>query len=323
MLYFIPMALLALSSLTSLRPHLRRPGFWSFLFVGLLFLVPNLLWNIEHAWVSVAHTRDNAKLGGQLFNVAKLGEFFGAQFAVFGPVLFAVLLGLSCTALKTSASGTRQRLLLLFSLPYLAFYLALSFVSRAHANWAAPTYVAGTILVVAWLVETAGRRRWLIASLVLHVAATAALMTYPRSIEALGIEPGKRNDPFWRQRGQRQFGTAVAALLAERPESRLLCDDRETIASLVYYARPQPFNAVKWDADGVPNDHFELVGQADDWVGKDFLLVTEFGTEKRYAKYFESITYVTDIRIPVHADLTLAYRVYDLRHFKGYGRARG
>ena len=313
---------MTITTIPALRPHLRRVGVWSFFGVGLLLLAPNLLWNMEHSWVTITHTKDNAKLGGSLFHLDHLWSFFSTQFAVFGPVLFAVLLGAGLFRRGDQRLDPRLKLLQCFSLPYLGFYLALSFVSGAHANWAAPAYVAATILVVAWLLESTRRHRWLVGSLVFHIAGSAALMTYPWSVHALSLELDKRKDLFWRQRGQRLFGEAVANLLSAEPHTHLLCDDRKVIAPLIYYVRPHPFDALKWDPDGVAHDHYELVSRPEERLGEDFLLVTELGAEKRYAPYFERVSFVTTIRVPVYSSMELSYRVYRLHNFKGYGNAK-
>jgi 4-amino-4-deoxy-L-arabinose transferase-like glycosyltransferase len=56
-------------------------------------LAPNLAWNVTHGFQTLHHTAANAAWGGsRLFNIAELGQFLATQFAVFGPVPFAVLL---------------------------------------------------------------------------------------------------------------------------------------------------------------------------------------------------------------------------------------
>src|SRR5260370_3465329 len=60
--------------------------------LALLLYSPNFWWNWCNGFVSYLHTGDNAALGGPLFHPNEFGEFFGSQFAVFGPLLFAGLL---------------------------------------------------------------------------------------------------------------------------------------------------------------------------------------------------------------------------------------
>ncbi|MGL4281409.1 MAG: ArnT family glycosyltransferase, partial [Albidovulum sp.] len=60
-------------------------------------VAPNVIWNLTHDLATVEHTMDNVGWvrGGSAFaglNPAGLAEFFFAQFAVFGPILFGALL---------------------------------------------------------------------------------------------------------------------------------------------------------------------------------------------------------------------------------------
>src|SRR6516164_1984392 len=74
-----------------LRPLLAAAG------VALLLYSPNFWWNWSNGFVSYLHTRDNAALSGRLFHPGAFIEFLGAQFGVFGPLLFAGLLLLTAT----------------------------------------------------------------------------------------------------------------------------------------------------------------------------------------------------------------------------------
>ena len=59
---------------------------------GMLVVSPNLYWNLANGFATFGHTADNAKWSGSLVHPLKALEFFGAQFGVFGPVLFGALL---------------------------------------------------------------------------------------------------------------------------------------------------------------------------------------------------------------------------------------
>ena len=60
--------------------------------LALVIYAPNFVWNWQNGFVSYHHTEANAALGGPLFHPANFFAFFGSQFGVFGPVLFAALL---------------------------------------------------------------------------------------------------------------------------------------------------------------------------------------------------------------------------------------
>ena len=74
--------------------HLGR-GRWRGVVAGVARLVvtsPNLYWNLAKGFATIGHTADNAKWSGSLVHPLKALEFLGAQFGVFGPVLFGALL---------------------------------------------------------------------------------------------------------------------------------------------------------------------------------------------------------------------------------------
>ena len=67
---------------------------WLALAIAGLLFVPNLVWNAQHAFATFTHTAEISGLEQPTFSFAKLGEFAGGQFLVFGPLTFAGLLAL-------------------------------------------------------------------------------------------------------------------------------------------------------------------------------------------------------------------------------------
>src|SRR5204863_3423661 len=117
--------------------------------------------------------------------------------------------------------------------------------SRAQPNWAAPTYVSAIILVVAWGLRE-GWRRVILFSVVLNFVAAVLLFGGRDALAAAGVEIPARYDPLHRLRGWHRLGDEVGAALAAHPGLKLLADDRELLAALIYYVRPHPFDAVHW-----------------------------------------------------------------------------
>src|SRR5262249_58077149 len=97
------------------------------------------------------------------FRWSGAGDFLGAQFAVMGPMVFAAFLWI--VARHLGASVTREdKLMLAFAIPPLLLITALSFVRGANGNWAAPSVVSMTVLVVAWWLRH-GWKHWLRATI--------------------------------------------------------------------------------------------------------------------------------------------------------------
>lgn len=281
--------------------------------VALLFYAPNFLWNAAHGFVSYLHTRDNANLAGPLFHPDELVEFVGSQFAVFGPLLFLALLIILA---RPPIRDDRVRLLLCFTVPTLAIITVQSLLSRANANWAAPAYVAATVLVAAWCVQR--QREWLLAaSLVLHLAMAAVLYNYDAAARWGGLAGTARYDLMKRVRGWDEVGRQVSAILARHPGATLLADERKVLATLLYYVRPHPFDAVKWNPSGRIKDHYDLTTDIRRAAG-DLILVTEEPNVDHVARSFATVEPLAHVVVPIHADYARDLRVYRLSGFKGY-----
>ena len=284
--------------------------------VGLLLYSPNFWWNWSNGFVSYIHVKDNAGIDEPLFHPDAFLEFFGAQFAVFGPLLFAGLIVLANS--PRTLAEPRARLLAAFALPTLAMMLVVSFLSRANANWAAPAFVSATVLVIAWALKR-GWRSLVVLSIALHLVSVAVLFTGRDALAALGIEMPGKYDPLSRLRGWRELGSIVGAALAQHPGLTLFADDRETLAALIYYVHPHPFDAVKWKLkSGLPKDQWELANGLPQHRGGNFLLVSAHNLIPEMRPSFTSIDRLEPVAIPIGPSDSRSYTLYLARGFKRY-----
>ncbi|MGH7109458.1 MAG: ArnT family glycosyltransferase [Stellaceae bacterium] len=285
--------------------------------LGLAFAIyaPNLAWNWQHGFVSYLHTRDNPDLAGPLYHPRALMQFFASQFAVFGPLFFAALVALPANA--RFLAEPRARLLAGFALPTLVIMLVLSFLSRAHANWAAPAYVSAVVLVVRWLFES-GWRRFVPLAVALHLVAAVAAFATPAAFAALGRPLPAKYDALHRLRGWRTLGREVGAVLAKHPGFHLLADDREVLAALIYYVRPHPFDAAKWDIRRRPTDQWDLTNSLSKYRGDSFLLVSQHDLVGEMRPSFAAIERIGALTIPIGPGMARHFTLYLARDFKGY-----
>jgi 4-amino-4-deoxy-L-arabinose transferase-like glycosyltransferase len=295
---------------------LRRTGPWLAAALALAALAPNLAWNIGHGFATVRHVGENANLAaGPSFNPLTAAEFVGAQFGVFGPVLFAALLWV--LARRDTWRDPRTRLLALFVVPLGAVMVTQSFLSRANANWAAPVYAAGTILVVHWALAF-GRPLLVRASVALHLAAAVLLFAGPPALAAAGIELPRRADPWMRLRGWDVLGQAVARAAAPHADARFLFEQRRDMATLIYYVRPHPLDALMWEPDGIARNEFELTAALTPETTGPFLFVTRRLEAPDVTARFAHAERVARITVPTHRDAALTYTVWRLDGFRGY-----
>src|SRR6266852_944234 len=315
MLYWLLSALGFVIFTPGERRHLR-PLLVAAAIAGLLYL-PNLWWNWSHGFVSYLHVRDNAALSARLLHPAAFLEFLGSQFGVIGPLFFAALILI--VARPRALADPRARLLAAFALPTLVLMLALSLLSRAEPNWAAPAYISAIVLVVASALEQ-GWRRWVGVSVALNLAGAVALFGTADALAAIGVAVPAKYDPLHRLRGWRELGQSVGNLLATHPGLTLLADDRELLAALIYYVRPHPLGAVEWNPIPGITDQWRLVNNIGTHPGEDFLAVTTHGLGELMQPDFAELTPLTTIATHSGPGGGTVYTVYIARGFKGDGR---
>src|SRR5262249_48202856 len=201
MAYWILSALGYVLAFRAERRHLGR--LLAAIGIALLLYSPNFWWNWSNGFVSYLHVKDNAGIDEPLFHPDAFLEFFGSHFPLFAPFFSAGLLVLAASS--RPLAEPRARLLATFALPTLAMMLAVSLLSRANANWAAPAFVSATILVVAWALDR-GWRNLVIFSIALHLTVVAALLSGSDALAAFGTELPAEYDALSRLRGWRALG---------------------------------------------------------------------------------------------------------------------
>ena len=294
------------------RRHLR--GLLFALAIGMLIATPNLWWNANHGFVSILHVRDNAQLGGRLFHPAAFARFVISQFGVFGPIMLTGLIVLGVRPFRLS--GERAQLLAAFTWPTLLVALFVSLLSRAEPNWAAPAYVSAVVLVTSAFLSR-GWRRTLVLSVALHLAVAVAVFGGSEVLAASGIAVPAQYDPLHRLRGWRTLGGQVAETLAAHPGLKLMADDRELLAALIYYVSPHPFDAVEWEPVPGISDQWRLENSESLHRGENFLAVTEHGLFTQMQPQFAELTLLKTIEIHTGPGGGKTYTLYIARGYRG------
>lgn len=185
--------------------------------IAAIILAPNLFWNAAHGWATVNHTAANADWRHGALHWREIAEFVGAQFGVFGPVLFLGLI-LRLAQLRRRPADDPERFLMAFAVPVLMVMILQSGISRAHANWAAVSYVSATILVAGWFDRFASR--WPLRLALLTDVGAFALFTLIFS-GAIAVSLPKSLDIFHQMRGWQRLAEMSWRRMSSMPEEQL------------------------------------------------------------------------------------------------------
>jgi 4-amino-4-deoxy-L-arabinose transferase-like glycosyltransferase len=315
MLFFVPCVALAAIMDHDVRRLLvsRRAAAAGLL--ALIIVSPNIAWNVANGFVSYRHTVTNMNLGADLFHPAEVAEFIGAQIGVFGPILFA---GVAVAALKLSSQ--RDKLLACFSLPIILVIAVQALLSRANANWAATAYIAATVWVCAWALETQ-RKTWLWTAAGLHVFAMAVLYNYDSLAERLDVTLTRKTDPLLQARGWNRVGNWSSGLQADNSELPFLFDDRRVMAEVIYYTRPHPADAQMWAPNAQPNNHFEMTSRLKEMTGGDFIYVTRRPEGSPVLPAFDEARPLGRWRTTAYPGHDITLNAFLVRGFRGYSDA--
>lgn len=319
MAYFVLCALIYAVAVPQNRWFLSDARFWAAIAIALAMIAPNLIWNLQNSFATFSHTADNAKWSGSLGNPIKALEFFGAQFGVFGPILFGALIVICWRAWQ---EGLRDgdALLLCFAIPVILIVTAQAFISRAHANWAAVSYVAATVLVTATMIRNLDWG-WFRASLGLHVVLGALLIA--GTTMAGGFKLPNGVDPFARTLGWKASAQAVRQVIADEGKAGhapavVLADGRALAAELIFYLRKSKVHVVTWRGRRAPKDHYQLVRPYAMSAQEPALLVS-LGREvpEPIASRFAQVEKVGEKMIQPGLGRKRILSFYRLRGFKG------
>jgi hypothetical protein len=281
--------------------------------IGLAVIAPNLAWNAAHGWATVGHTAANANWGEGGVHAYEVLMFAGAQFGVFGPILLVALI-VRIALWRKDPPIAAERFLLAFTVPVLVLMILQSGASRAHANWAAVSYVAGTVLAVGWL-DRIERSLWLRVSLILQVAFFAAFTILFADPDTLRL--GKTLNIFHQMQGWRRLSQIIERhVYTLQPDISVAADDREVMAELDYYLRPRPFPLVIAVGNGPPGNQYELEDAVTAETGKHVLLIARTPDRHDVLDRFAGHKLLEEWAVSAGPGRLRKYYVYDLTGFQ-------
>jgi len=261
MLFFLPaLALCLVFDRPSRKGLVNLKGAAAAIIAGLLIL-PNVIWNINHDFATLSHTADNANLGKSIpFHPLEMLSFLRDQFGVFGPVSFAVYMAALVAGLS-GRLGEKAKWLALFGASPLLIIAFQGLLSRANANWAVTSYIAGALLTAHAGVTYWPRARRLIAMGLAVQSFIAAILlgalTLPMLVNDLGLANSVKR--------LREWPATVSYLeqvIAKGHEGNafesVATDKRIIFYDLKYYGLEETLPLRMWMLQASPQNHAEL-----------------------------------------------------------------
>jgi 4-amino-4-deoxy-L-arabinose transferase-like glycosyltransferase len=314
MLYFALGAIIAAILVPRIRGLVFGPKGATILAIGILLLLPNVMWNAAHGFPTVAHTESNANWGHARYSLFNTASFLAGQFGVLGPILFAgLLLALWRLWLGPQRPRDTELVLAAFCAPALTLITIQSFISEANANWAATAYVAAVPLAVAALLGLwRGCALW--ASFIIDGLAMVLLwvvLLSPAFADHIGL-----GNAFKREEGWSVLGKAIVAQAHAVPYDDIVAANRSIMAETLYYARGQSTPMKMWDRDRHDDDHFQMTMRLAP-SAKHYLLVIIPEEAADVLATFDSVAPITTIDAPLGKHRTRTTLLYDAHGYHG------
>src|SRR5215471_10452739 len=129
-------ALVVLALVPRLRREFKRSGVYLLIAMFVVCTIPPIVWNEQHAWITLAHLRSRGNLEhGFGFHPVEVLSFLGQHFLVYSPLLFLALAWGVIASWRRINQQFKVLFLMWFGLPVFVFYLLLSINKSAAPNW--------------------------------------------------------------------------------------------------------------------------------------------------------------------------------------------
>lgn len=211
--------------------------------IALLGLLPPLLWNARHDWVTFTHLKERGALD-QPFraDIGELFKFLAGQIAVLSP-FYAIpwLISLRNRPWRSGSEAPAWRFLAAHVAPLPLMYAVISLNGKSEPNWTAPALALAPVWMAgAWwptMTSREGARLLWIAGLTVHAALALALHVALLTPMVYGEKPPH----FRRIGGARDLAAQVGA--AREAGEFIIGGNYQTAALLAFYLpdRPQTF----------------------------------------------------------------------------------
>src|SRR5437870_12060727 len=279
--------LVVLALVPRLRREFKRPGLFLRLGMFVLCTIPPIVWNAQHAWITLAHLRSRGNLDhGFGFHPAEVLSFLGQHFIVYSPLLFLALAWGVIASWRRISQQFKVLFLMWFGLPLFVFYLLLSFNKSAAPNWDGIAFF-GFVLVATYFwwerLQTSVLLR-ISASIAVLVGLIMSLVALDTDLLRVAGYQLPRSDPSDRMRGWKSATESLEKmrndLEAQSGEKLfLIADARDRASEISFYLHDKRVEGPGDPPAYIPESQ-DMVNQFSFWPRYDEFVEIKPGTPR-------------------------------------------
>jgi 4-amino-4-deoxy-L-arabinose transferase-like glycosyltransferase len=218
-------------------------SFWPYAggFVALAFLVPTLMWNATHEWVSFKFQFGRMAAGEPTLRY--FIEFWAGQFALASPLIFILgAVGLTRASRLTSGSQPLS-IAAAMAWPALAYFSVHALHDRVQANWPSFVYPAMSLLAASVASGPLGHRAingFLRFTRVLALPVALGILIFAYGQAMTGMLPLGRSDPIARMTavGFIPVANEISTLASRSGAKGIVTNDYVMTGWLAFYLHP-------------------------------------------------------------------------------------
>lgn len=293
-LFLGPALLFATAVLPRLRVSFLRPWLWLGGAAALLVILPMLLWNIGHDFMT--WNKQFGRLADGGFRPLSPLEFVGTVFLVLNPAVSVLASFAALLWLRERPRDTGLGALLATVAPVAVFLLIAAFRQRIEANWPAPVYPTLALIAAAGAARAAEARRGrrLLAwyrDIALSFGFGAALVATVLMINPGNLVPA-RYDLGRTFRAWDEFSTAVERARELAGAAWIAPLSYDATAELAFHLRSGSIPVV-----GIADRQRYVFAQSPDpaLIGEVALVISKDSATTRIARCFAEVEPVTEL----------------------------
>ena len=285
-----PGVLLFLVSNKGFRSYLARKDIYLAFLIALVIFSPVVIWNYNHQWVSFLFQINHGVDSGHKLNFQSFGDFWGGELLVVSPIIFLSMLYYIIRYSRINTTSPKLAFLFWNYVFGMAFFAYFSLFKHTEANWPAPIYLSGMIILAYWLGKS--NNKWVYKSSVIFVFLVLLLGKFPLVFtpEQLHNKVPTLNIFYGNKENLQQVRKYL------KPDTTLIACDYGNAARSMYYL---DIKDVYVPHKLLFSNEFRYLGASMDKPIKDAVYICDnedpnaIEIVKKYFRHFQLLEYVT------------------------------